>query len=120
MTVTSSPSPFRFPVAARYAGMESSPLKDIFALAAREDVVSFAGGIPDPELFALEDVTPWCGGVLARNGHRALRYGVSEGEVERRERAAGRVSRDLPTDVSQIRVTSGSQEGLFVVAQALL
>ena len=118
--MTSSPSLFRFPVAARYAGMESSPLKDIFALAAREDVVSFAGGIPDPELFALEDVTACYDWVLSTQGHRALQYGVSEGEVELREQAARRVSRDLPTDASQIRVTSGSQEGLFVVAQALL
>lgn len=121
MTVPdSSQQPFRFPVAARYAGMESSPLKDIFALAAREDVVSFAGGIPDPALFALEDVTACYDWVLSHQGHRALQYGVSEGERELREQAARRLSRDLPTEASQIRVTSGSQEGLFVIAQALL
>ena len=112
--------PFRFPVAARYAGMESSPLKDIFSLAAREDVVSFAGGIPDPTLFALEDVAACYRWVLENQGHRALQYGVSEGELELREQASRRLSQELPTDASQIRVTSGSQEGLFVVAQALL
>ncbi|MFC7374004.1 PLP-dependent aminotransferase family protein [Brachybacterium sp. GCM10030268] len=112
--------PFHFPVAARYAGMESSPLKDIFTLAAREDVVSFAGGIPDPDLFALEDVAAAYDWVLSHQGHRALQYGVSEGEVELREQAAARLSRSLPTAASQIRITSGSQEGLFVVAEALL
>ncbi|ATG55440.1 transcriptional regulator [Brachybacterium ginsengisoli] len=121
MTVPDSPQqPYRFPVAARYAGMESSPLKDIFALAALDGVTSFAGGIPDPDLFALEDVTAAYDWVLSHQGHRALQYGVSEGEVELREQAARRLSRDLPTDASQIRVTSGSQEGLFVVAQAML
>ncbi|MGP9842791.1 aminotransferase-like domain-containing protein [Brachybacterium sp. 107] len=120
MSLPSSSEPYRFPVAARYAGMESSPLKDIFALAAREDVVSFAGGIPDPELFDFEDIAASYEWVLANQGHRALQYGVSEGEVELREQAARRLSRDLPTDASQIRVTSGSQEGLFVVAQAML
>ncbi|WP_245822617.1 PLP-dependent aminotransferase family protein [Brachybacterium avium] len=45
---------------------------------------------------------------------------MSEGEAELREQAARRLCRSLPTDASQIRVTSGSQEGLFVVAQALL
>ena len=124
MTVSapSEPSrqPFRFPVAARYAGMESSPLKDIFALAALDGVISFAGGIPDPELFAVEEVTAAYDWVLTHRGHRALQYGVSEGEAELREQAARRLSRDLPTDASQIRVTSGSQEGLFVVAQAML
>ncbi|MGP5008039.1 aminotransferase-like domain-containing protein [Brachybacterium tyrofermentans] len=120
MSLPSSSEPYRFPAAARYAGMESSPLKDIFALAARTDVVSFAGGIPDPELFDLEDIAASYEWVLANQGHRALQYGVSEGEVELREQAARRLSRDLPTDSSQIRVTSGSQEGLFVVAQAML
>jgi 2-aminoadipate transaminase len=112
--------PFSFPVAARYAGMASSPLKDIFALAAKPDVVSFAGGIPDPDLFELEDVTECYDWVLAHHGGRALQYGESEGEPELREQAAARVSRQLPTDPSQIRVTSGSQEGLFVAAEALL
>ena len=112
--------PFSFPVAARYAGMASSPLKDIFALAAKEDVVSFAGGIPDPELFALDAVTEAYDWVLAHRGTRALQYGVSEGEVELREQAARRLSRSLPTDASQIQVTSGSQEGLFVLAQAMI
>ena len=121
MTVPDAPqTPFCFPVAARYAGMASSPLKDIFALAAREDVVSFAGGIPDPALFEIDDVAACYDWVLTHQGRRALQYGVSEGEVELREQAAGRLSRDLPTDASQIRVTSGSQEGLFVVAEALL
>lgn len=117
----SAPRPhFRFDVAARYAGMASSPLKDIFALAAREDVVSFAGGIPDPDLFELRDVADCYDWVLTHRGHRALQYGVSEGEAELREQAARRLSRDIPTDASQIRVTSGSQEGLFVAAEALL
>jgi 2-aminoadipate transaminase len=111
---------FSFPVAARYAGMASSPLKDIFALAAKPDVVSFAGGIPDPDLFELEDVTDCYDWVLAHHGGRALQYGESEGEPELREQAATRVSRQLPTDPSQIRITSGSQEGLFVAAEALL
>lgn len=115
-----SSTPFRFPVAARYAGMESSPLKDIFALAAKEGVTSFAGGIPDPELFDLGPVQEAYDWVLTHRGHRALQYGVSEGEAELREQAARRISRTLPTDASQIRVTSGSQEGLFVVAEALL
>ena len=112
--------PFSFPVAARYAGMASSPLKDIFALAARENVISFAGGIPDPELFDLGAVTEAYDWVLAHRGARALQYGVSEGETELREQAARRLTRSLPTDASQIQVTSGSQEGLFVLAQAML
>ena len=100
--------------------MASSPLKSIFDLAAAPGVVSFAGGIPDPELFDLAPVTEAYDWVLTHQGRRALQYGVSEGETELREQAARRLSRTLPTDASQIRVTSGSQEGLFVIAQAML
>ena len=118
--VNTSDHPFSISAAPRYAGMASSPLKDIFALAARPGVVSFAGGIPDPELFDLETVRECFEWVLKNQGTRALQYGVSEGETELREQAARRLSRDLPTDASHIQVTSGSQEGLFVIAQALL
>src|SRR5699024_12365725 len=89
-----SRQPFRSPVAALYAGRESSPLKDIFTPAARESVGSVAGGIPGPSLFALEDVGACYDWVLTHRGHRALQYGVSEGEVELREQAARRLSRD--------------------------
>src|SRR5699024_8253812 len=99
---------------------ESSPLKDIFALAALDGVISFAGGIPGPGLFAVEGVTAAYDCVLTHRGHRALQCGGSGGEAVLREQAARRLARDRPTDASQIRVTSGSQEGLFVVAQAML
>lgn len=113
-------TPFTMPTAQRYRGLTTSPLKEIFALAARKDVTSYAGGIPAPELFDLDTVRNCYDWVLTNQGARALQYGESEGEAELREQAARRVSRFLPTDPSQIRVTTGSQEGIFVAAQALL
>ena len=38
-------------VAARLRGVRSSPVRDILALTARPGVISFAGGLPAPELF---------------------------------------------------------------------
>src|SRR5699024_1939730 len=49
-----------------------------------------------------------------------LQYGVSAGETELREQAARRLCRSLPTDASQIQMTSGSQAGPFVIAHAML
>ena len=111
---------FQFPISSRFGAEPADPVGDLFSVLSRGDIISFAGGIPDPELFEIEDVTAAYDWVLAHRGRRALQYGVSEGELELREQAARRLTRDLPTDASQIRVTSGSQEGLFVVAQALL
>src|SRR5690625_7813783 len=92
--------PFSYPVAARYAGMASSPLKDIFALAARENVISFAGGIPDPPLFDLGAVTETYDCMLTLHAVRALQYGHIDAETALREQAARRLCRCLPTDAS--------------------
>jgi 2-aminoadipate transaminase len=112
--------PWTFPVAQRLEGVHSSPVRDILSIISRGDVISFAGGIPDADLFALEDLQAAYAHVLARQGRRALQYASTEGEPELREQAAARVSRNVPSTPEQVQVTSGSQEGLYLVGQALL
>lgn len=83
-------------------------------------LISFAGGIPDPTLFELDDIAASYDYVLSHQGRRAMQYAATEGEPELREQAALRLSQDLPTTPDQVQVTSGSQEGIFLTAQALL
>lgn len=112
--------PWVFPVAQRLRGVQSSPVRDILAIISRGEVISFAGGIPDADLFALEDLQASFAHVLDHQGRRALQYASTEGEPELRAQAAARVSRNVPSTPEQIQVTSGSQEGLYLVGQALL
>ncbi|MBI4901305.1 MAG: PLP-dependent aminotransferase family protein [Actinobacteria bacterium] len=100
--------------------MKSSPVRDIIAVMGRGDVISFAGGIPDPSLFELDDFKESFAYVLEHQGRRALQYATTIGEPELREQAAQRLSRHLPTAPAQIQVTSGSQEGLYLVATTLV
>lgn len=100
--------------------MKSSPVRDILAVLGRGDIISFAGGIPDPTLFELADFSESFAYVLANQGQRALQYASTIGEPELREQAALRMSRHLPTSPDQIQVTSGSQEGLYLVATTLV
>ena len=58
--------------------------------------------------------------VLATQGRRALQYAGTRGEPELLALLAGRMSRQLPTSPDQLQVTSGSQEGIYLVGQALL
>lgn len=109
-----------FPVARRFNGVKSSPVRDILSIIAKGNIISFAGGVPDAQLFALEELKTSFAHVLTHQGRRALQYAASEGEPELREEAAIRVSRDLATDPEQIQITSGSQEGLYLAGQALL
>jgi 2-aminoadipate transaminase len=109
-----------FPVAERFIGVQSSPVREIFSILSRGDVISFAGGIPDPELFAVEEIRAAFDHVLTHQASKALQYASTEGEPALREQAAARMSRQLLTTAEQIQITSGSQEGLYLIGQTLL
>ncbi len=109
-----------FRLSTRFAAMKSSPVRDILAVLGRGDIISFAGGIPDPKLFELDDFRASFAYVLEHQGPRALQYASTIGEPELRQQAALRLSRHLPTTPEQVQVTSGSQEGLYLVATTLI
>lgn len=109
-----------FRTASRFGDVTNSPVRDILSVLARDDVISFAGGIPDAKLFAYEELRAAYEFVLTRQAARALQYSATEGEPEFREQAAVRMSRHLPTSLDEVHVTSGSQEGIYLVGQALL
>ncbi|MFZ0530954.1 MAG: PLP-dependent aminotransferase family protein [Propionicimonas sp.] len=109
-----------FRLAGRFAGLTSSPVRDILAVLSRGDVISFAGGIPDADLFELADFRAAFEHTLTVRGRRALQYAATKGEPELLEQLAARTSRQLPTTPEQVQVTSGSQEGLFLVGMTLL
>ncbi len=117
-----SPLPSALPTAQRLRGVASSPVRDLLALASRPEVVSFAGGLPAPELFDLEPLraafdTALHGPAARRN----LQYGPSEGDPDLRSLVAARMTaRGLPTSAEQLVITTGSQQALTLVASALL
>lgn len=121
----STPSPAGLRLAARAtpgAGSEnSSALVDLLALTARPEVLSFAVGLPDPELFDVEGLKAAFDTALTRpRAHVTLQYSPTEGLGELREVVAGRLSAGgLPTRADEILVTTGSQQALTLVAGAL-
>ncbi|MFI9049317.1 PLP-dependent aminotransferase family protein [Streptomyces sp. NPDC053427] len=108
-------------LAARAARTGSSPVRDILALTARPEVISFAGGLPAPELFDAEGIAAAFRQVLSEAPRRALQYSTSEGDPALRAAVAARTTaRGLPTDADDLLVTTGSQQGLSLLATALL
>ncbi|GAB7190097.1 PLP-dependent aminotransferase family protein [Kineococcus sp. NUM-3379] len=110
------------PLAARSRGLGSSPVRDLLALVSRPEVISFAGGLPAPELFDTgglrEAFATALSGPAAR---RSLQYAPTEGDPALRAAVAGRLSaRGLPTGAGDLLVTTGSQQGLTLVTTALL
>ncbi|MGN9761670.1 PLP-dependent aminotransferase family protein [Streptomyces sp. SD31] len=119
-----APHPARAAVpslAARARSAGGSPVRDILAVTARPEVINFAGGLPAPELFDREGIAAAFRDVLAETPAQALQYSTTEGEPSLRAGLAARISaRGLATDADDLLITTGSQQGLSLLATALL
>lgn len=92
----------------------ASEIRELLKLTARKEVISFAGGLPAPELFPVEEFMEASKRVMLENGRDALQYSTTEGFPQLREQIAERMNRKLKTTVGadDILVTNGSQQGL--------
>jgi 2-aminoadipate transaminase len=122
MELASPPRADPPPPAQRLAGVQSSPVREILALTQREEVISFAGGLPAPELFDVPALRDAFAAALAPGcAERALQYSTTEGHPALREALAARmVARGLPTEPDDVLVTTGSQQALGLAASVLL
>ncbi|GAA1245947.1 PLP-dependent aminotransferase family protein [Kitasatospora nipponensis] len=108
-------------LAARTAAVGGSPVREILALTARPEVISFAGGLPAPELFDAAGIRAAYDAVLRESPQQVLQYSTTEGDPTLRATVAARLTaRGLPTDPEELLVTGGSQQGLSLLASALL
>ena len=109
-------------LAERLRGVASSPVRELLALTARPEVISFAGGLPAPELFDLAGLRAAFDTALSEQaGRRNLQYAPTEGDANLRALVAARMTaRGLPTSAAQLLITTGSQQALTLVAIALL
>ena len=110
------------PVLARRArGVAPSAVREILKVAEQPDMLSFAGGLPAPELFPVEAISRAHQAVLARDGAAALQYSTTEGFNPLREWIAARFSSaGAATTADEVMMTSGSQQGIDLVARVLL
>jgi DNA-binding transcriptional MocR family regulator len=109
-------------LSSRLADVQSSPVRDILELTQRAEVISFAGGLPAPELFPAEMVAQAFATALAPTVvAAALQYSTTEGDPQLRELLADRfATRGLAAHGDEILVTTGSQQALGLVASVLL
>jgi 2-aminoadipate transaminase len=122
MTAAASlPAPPPFPLAQRMSRMKASAVREILKVAERPDVLSFAGGLPAPELFPVEAIAQAHAEVLADEGRAALQYSTTEGFGPLREWICSHLGeRGLHAAADQVLITSGSQQGIDLVAKVLL
>ena len=98
-----------------------STIREILKVTEQPDVISFAGGLPAPELFPVDDILTATGRVLREAGPQALQYGPTEGFSGLRETFAAEMrSRGVACSFEEILVTTGSQQGLDLIGKIFL
>ncbi|HET6500417.1 MAG TPA: PLP-dependent aminotransferase family protein [Amycolatopsis sp.] len=110
------------PLARRMSAITSSAVRDLLALTARPGVISFAGGMPAPELFDAAGLRAAFDRALSGSAARhSLQYSPTEGDPALRALIADRLTaRGLRTTASDLLITTGSQQALNLISTALL
>jgi 2-aminoadipate transaminase len=108
-------------LAQRTHAMTSSIIREILKITARPDVISFAGGLPAPEIFPVKEFTEACDVVLSEKPAEALQYGLTEGYTPLRDFLAKKtVSEGVKVAVENVMITSGSQQALDLIGRILI
>jgi len=105
----------------RMDGIKASEIRELLKLTQQPEIISFAGGLPAPELFPVEEIKEMSIKVLEDMGTKALQYGPTEGYDPLREKIAKRMKKyGVDTDMKNILITSGSQQGLDFTGKIFL
>lgn len=108
-------------LATRSSRMKASEIRELLKLLDQPDIISFAGGIPDPALFPTEAFKDAFAETLTSQAAAALQYSVSEGYKPLREWIAGEMAKiGVPCAPENILITSGSQQALDYLGKLML
>ncbi|MBR1457499.1 MAG: PLP-dependent aminotransferase family protein [Oscillospiraceae bacterium] len=106
----------------RMGGIKASDIRELLKIAARPDIISFAGGLPAPELFPVENMKAALDAVMDEQGRAAMQYGPTDGYLRLREQICERVAakNGIHTDPDHVFITAGSQQGLDFLGKLFL
>lgn len=107
--------------AKRMDNMKASEIRELLKLTQKPEIISFAGGLPAPELFPTERYKEVAKTVMEEDGRKALQYGPTEGYEPLREEIVKRMKKvQVDIETSDVLVTSGSQQGLDFAAKVFI
>lgn len=122
MSTPLTPTDSLWQLARRTAKMNPSVIREILKVTERPGIISFAGGLPAVQTFDIDAFDGACHHVLKNEGlafaQASLQYAASEGYGPLREQIAAHLPWDV--DPAQVLITTGSQQGLDLVAKVLL
>ena len=108
-------------LAQRAHKMNPSVLRELLKVTEQPGIINLAGGLPSPQTFPIEAIAQATQKVLSEDGQGALQYAASEGYGPLREWVADDLRRQgLTAQAAQVLITTGSQQGLDLVAKVLI
>ena len=111
-------TPWEYRYAHRMKSMGSSVIRELLKYAEQPDIISFAGGLPAPEVFPVKEFQEACNIVLKESGAMALQYSTTEGYRPLRVMISRHATRYMvPVTPENILITSGSQQALDFIGR---
>ncbi len=106
----------------RIKSVPKSFIREILKVTTQPDVISFAGGLPNSELFPVSQIETACCDVLKNNGAKALQYSSTEGDADLRQWISNRYKsqQGLQVNPDNILITNGSQQTFDLIGKVLL
>ncbi len=106
----------------RVSNLPESFIREILKVTTRPEIISFAGGLPNPELFPVDEIAAATLAVLQESGQDILQYTVTEGYLPLKEKISKRYRKKKGLEIppENILILSGSQQGLDLVGKAFL
>jgi 2-aminoadipate transaminase len=102
--------------------VKKSFIREILKVTVNPEVISFAGGLPNPASFPVEEISEAARDVLREDGGNALQYSTTEGYLPLRRKIAERYDKrfGLKVNAEEIMITTGSQQALDLIGKAFL
>ncbi len=102
-------------------GMKRSEIRELLKVTRKPDIISFAGGLPAPEVFPVDEIKEITVDVLSKIGKTALQYGPTEGDTLLKEQLKEHMKDEgIDVDVENILIVSASQQGLDLIGKIFL
>ena len=102
-------------------GMKKSAIRELLKLTKNPEIISFAGGLPAPETFPIEELVEITTEVLREDGEKALQYGSTEGDDKLREKVVELYKKmGFNISIENVMITTASQQGLDLLAKIFI
>ena len=107
--------------AQRTKNVRSSAIRELLKITQNPEIISFAGGLPAPDVFPTERFREACNKVLEKQARLALQYGATEGYEPLRAMIARHTARyGVKAKPENVMITSGSQQALDLIGKLLI